>query len=177
MKNFLIKGLIFSGITIFQIGLVYIILKFVILQPPIESSAMELETSVGKTIEKKDTTSTLPVDSILNVEEKINLTELRAYNVLDLPNIIVNPFGSKGKRYLVLSVVLYLKDTIIDEPNSVEEIAVRDAMISVLSRRDCDWLSNIDNRVVLREQLALMLKELLNESETPKIYITKFVIQ
>ena len=60
---------------------------------------------------------------------------------------------------------------------SAEEIAVKDAIITLLARKSLYWIINIDNRPILREELKKTVQGVLKEPKPPKIFITKFVLQ
>jgi flagellar basal body-associated protein FliL len=181
MKKYLVKAAIFLGITILQLALVYMVLRFFVFSSPAESSAMEpaKENAVSQDSTVMDSTQS-PIDALLRQEDeenRIDLKKLDKHTLLQLDNLVINPSDTRGKKFLVISLAIYLNNTVIDEPGTPEEIAVKDAIISLLGRKSLYWIINIDNRPILREELKRTVQAVLREQKPPKIFITKFVLQ
>src|SRR3990172_55685 len=181
MKKYLVKAAIFLGISVLQLALVYVVLRFFVFSSPVESSA--LEETKGKPVSQDSITTTgtqSPIDQLLrqeDEEDRIDLKQLDKKSMLQMDNLVINPSDTKGKKFLVISLTIYLNTTIISEPGSAEEIAVKDAIITLLARKSLYWIINIDNRPILREELKKTVQGVLKEPKPPKIFITKFVLQ
>jgi flagellar basal body-associated protein FliL len=181
MKRYLVKAAIFLGITVLQLALVYVVLRLFVFSSPVESSTKEetKDTPVSQDSIVTESTQS-PIDQLLrqeDEEEKIDLKKLDKKMLLQMDNLVINPSDTRGKKFLVISLAIYLNSTIITEPGTPEEIAVKDAIISLLARKSLYWIINIDNRPILREELRTTVQEVLKETKPPKIFITKFVLQ
>ena len=181
MKEYLVKGLVIFGITLFQIALVFIVFKFLLLpsltanalteQPAKESVAEEVTEDIDSLELSIDEESLKEVDNLPNPED------LKQGTLLQLDNIVINPSDARGRRYVVVSLTIFLHNIKIEGPNSIEEIAIRDAITMLLSKKTSLWLSDVDNREILRDEIRKVVKSILDGAENPRIFITKYVME
>lgn len=92
-------------------------------------------------------------------------------------DLILNPAGTDGSRFLVLSLALELR-----EGGSVDDIEardpeVRDVILTLLSAKTVQELADVTLRPALREELRERLNGLLGGDQIVRLYLPRFVIQ
>lgn len=95
----------------------------------------------------------------------------------NLPNVIVNPAGTGGSRFLVVD--LSLKMNTSDAALEVEEreMEVRDVLIQLFGQQTVEQLADISAREGLKEEVALALNGLLVRGRVLSLFMPRFVIQ
>lgn len=97
-----------------------------------------------------------------------------------IDNVIVNPAGSLGQRFLMCSVAVELHDEKLVDMLRQREIEVRDVVISTLESNTLAQLTQPGARDSLRASLAHALHPLLGEEgadEHLRVFLPQFVIQ
>lgn len=94
-----------------------------------------------------------------------------------LDNLIVNPAGTQGTRFLVVSVALE-----VDRPETVTALVsrdaeVRDAVLKVLGGKTVADLSDVEKREVLKDEIGAAVTALMKGGEIRRLYLPQFVIQ
>ena len=107
-----------------------------------------------------------------NAEKK----ELGEIYLID--NIIVNPAGTNGTRYLSTSIGLDVEKS----EKAAEHIksltpAIRDILIAILSSKTLDELSSSEGKEVMRKQILDRIKQALAPEIVTKIYFVDYVLQ
>ncbi len=94
-----------------------------------------------------------------------------------IEDIIVNPAGTGGRRFLSTSIGFELStpeaSTLFEERDAV----VRDALITILSSQSIPELSDFKQRERLRKLIQLRVQKLLGTEEVAAVYFTEFVLQ
>jgi len=95
----------------------------------------------------------------------------------NLPNVLVNPAGTGGRRFLVVD--LSLKMTSSDAALEVEEreMEVRDVLIQLFGQKTVEELAAISAREPLKDEVAVALNELLVRGQVLSLFMPRFVIQ
>ena len=114
------------------------------------------------------------VSTFLGEEEVVDDTEAGVFSIDDL---VINPSDSKVKSFFVVTMVF-----MIDNKKGLPEIekrefAIKDRIISLVSRKTVPWLMEVDNREILRHEIKLIANRELTECQVIKVYFTKYVIQ
>lgn len=100
--------------------------------------------------------------------------------VYRIDNVIVNPAGSMGQRFLMCSVAVELEDDHLVEVLRTRDIEVRDVIISTLESNSLVQLTQPGARDSLRHRLAGVLHPLLGEEGEHshiRVFLPQFVIQ
>ncbi len=97
--------------------------------------------------------------------------------VLELTNIIVNPAGSQGSRFLMTTVALSIVGEEAYQILESHEIEVRDRVTSILESRTMAQLTAPGARDSLKVQIAAMAATLVGPSVPVQVYLPQFVIQ
>jgi flagellar FliL protein len=93
-----------------------------------------------------------------------------------LDNVIVNPSGSQGTRYVVASVVFDVGDEELAASMKASEIALRDAIGSTIERYTVAELTRAGGRDSLRVRLAEAAEPFLHGGHAT-VYLPQFLIQ
>lgn len=96
--------------------------------------------------------------------------------VFRLDNIIVNPAGSQGARFLMASVAVEVPDSKMEEKLRGKEVQVRDAVISILESHSLQQLTLPGARDSLRARITETIVPMAG-SRKIKVYLPQFVIQ
>ena len=98
-----------------------------------------------------------------------------ALHVVD--NLVVNPAGSGGGRFLLTSIALEAHSP--DEVAGLEarDVELRDALLLVLAARTVDELSDISNRAAIASDLMTAVERVVGAHVVNRLFIPQFVIQ
>ncbi len=92
-------------------------------------------------------------------------------------NLVVNPAGSGGSRFLLTSIALETVSPAAAEGLKVRDLEIRDAFLMVLGAKTVDQLSDISRRPALARELLASVQELVGAGIVIRILIPQFVIQ
>ncbi len=97
--------------------------------------------------------------------------------VYRLDNLIVNPAGSQGTRFLMASVAVEVPDARIESRLRDRDFQVRDAVIATLERQSLEILASPGGRDSVKARLAETLQPMVGRGVPLHIYLPQFVIQ
>lgn len=97
--------------------------------------------------------------------------------IFSLEDIIVNPAGSNGERYVVLNLAMEMGQEKDGEEFKKREPIIRDIVIQILSSVPIDSLDGAENKVKLKEKISAELARVLPPSTLKRVYFTNFIIQ
>lgn len=100
--------------------------------------------------------------------------------VYKLDNLIVNPAGSLGQRFLMCSVAIESDDPKALDVLRENEIELRDKVVSSLASRTLDELTAPGARDTIRTRLLGVIRPVLGEDGQDaeiKVYLPQYVIQ
>ena len=101
--------------------------------------------------------------------------EYGEFTVID--GLVINPAGTDGARYLMVSVGLEAADPAVLEEVAGKDIVLRDAAIGLLSGKTIPVLADISQREGLKEELRALVNRTLREGEIDRLYFTQFMLQ
>ncbi|HPG37970.1 MAG TPA: flagellar basal body-associated FliL family protein [bacterium] len=140
--------------------------------------------------DKNDTTTTqsdqdssaldesVMVDGLTDyLEEQIPEKELEGAYTFSIEEIIVNPAETRGTRYLVMSLSVIAKGKNLETRLEAKRPAINDAINTLISRKTVLWLSDIDNRPFLREEIKILLETIIGDTKVLRLYFTKYIFQ
>lgn len=94
-----------------------------------------------------------------------------------IENLVLNPAGTEGTRFLMVTVVAQLDNkAAVDELNN-ETVAARDDLAELLASKTVEELSQVDERGKLKEELRKHLQSLVTDGQVLRVYLPTFVIQ
>jgi flagellar FliL protein len=97
--------------------------------------------------------------------------------ITPIEDIVVNPAGSAGTRYLCTTVALESTKPTVAEEVTEREPQIRDTLIEILSRRSVEELSALSTREELRAEIKTAVNEMLVSGEVVGVYLSNFVLQ
>lgn len=100
-----------------------------------------------------------------------------AGTVWSLDNLIVNPAGTQGMRFLVVSMAVHVRDEATVEALRAREPEVRDALLDMLAVRTVDQLADPTTRSDLREEILSVLESLAGPGSVQRVFLPQFVLQ
>ena len=96
---------------------------------------------------------------------------------MQIEGLVVNPAGTGGVRYLMVSVGLEAADPAVLEEVTTKDVVVRDAVIGLLSAKTVETLADIGNRDDMKEEIRLTINGILGKGEIDRLYFTQFMLQ
>lgn len=101
-----------------------------------------------------------------------------ASNLHLIDNLVLNPAGSGGARFLMLAAAIELKEAAQVEELKARDAEVRDVVLRVMGAKTVDQLSAMANREALKQELGDSLGALFKKPRAiRRIYFPQFVIQ
>lgn len=97
--------------------------------------------------------------------------------IYQIDNLVMNPAGSGGSHFLLMSVALQLKDASSLETIKGRDAELRDAILRLFSRKTSDQISDIAARDQFGVELMGVLDKMFGAGTVAKIYFPQFVIQ
>lgn len=97
--------------------------------------------------------------------------------VYAIKDIVVNPAGTGGTRFLSVSFGFELGSSYVASEFEDRELMVRDALITILSSKTVAQLTDAKQKEIVRYQIKKRLEKLLDTDEIDGVYFTDFVLQ
>ena len=97
--------------------------------------------------------------------------------IYQVDNLVMNPAGSGGSHFLLMSVALQLKDASSLEVIKGRDAELRDAILRLFSRKTSDQIADISARDQFAAELMAVLDRMFGAGTVAKIYFPQFVIQ
>jgi flagellar FliL protein len=94
-----------------------------------------------------------------------------------IDNLVLNPAGSGGTRYLMLTATFEVKDAAADEMLKERDAEVRDVLLSRLSRKTVEELTDMGGRDALKAEMLGMLAPMFPAGTVKQVFFPQFVIQ
>ncbi len=94
-----------------------------------------------------------------------------------LDNLVLNPAGSGGGRYLLTSVSLRYADASLKDKLTARESEIRDVILNVLGTKAVEQLTDIAGRDGLKAEIRAKVDSLLGGKLITGVFFPQFVIQ
>ncbi len=134
----------------------------------IESKVVELKAELGQvppeTTREKPKAKEKPGEGVVG-------------SMFEIKDIVVNPAGTNGTRYLCTTVALEISNPLVEEEATAREAQVRDLLIEILGRRTVQELSSLEMRDYIRDEIQTSVNDLLTSGEIEGVYFSNFVLQ
>lgn len=95
----------------------------------------------------------------------------------ELKNVVVNPAGTNGGRYLMVSLGLEADSQAPLEEVEEKEVVIRDVAIKYLSSKRPSELADPEEREVIKVRLQEKINEMLSKGQVNQLYFTQYVLQ
>lgn len=110
-------------------------------------------------------------------EPKAQKENLDVGQFFEINDLVVNPAESGGRRYLVLEVALETTNQKLLEEVKSKEIWVRDAIITLLTKKTAEELIELTVRTKLKKEILDVLNARMAEGEFDRLYFKKYLLQ
>ncbi len=97
--------------------------------------------------------------------------------VFVIKDLIINPAGTNGQRYLLTTIGFNLSSEEARKEMEKKEMAVRDALNSILTSKTMEDLIDVSKRELLRQEIFQRGKELVKSGKLTSVYFSKYIIQ
>jgi len=94
-----------------------------------------------------------------------------------IKDIVINPAGTGGSRFLSVSFGFELESPEAEAAFEAREPAIRDALITILSSKTVAQLTDPKQKEILRYQIKRRVSKLMETDELAGVYYTDFVLQ
>ena len=95
----------------------------------------------------------------------------------EIKDMVVNPAGSRGQRFLVLELGFEATDAKAVEEAKSKEIRIRDALISLLTKKTPEEMLDVAMRAKFKKEILDAVNLKLREGKFHSIYFNKFIMQ
>jgi flagellar FliL protein len=103
--------------------------------------------------------------------------EAAAPKLVTLENIIVNPAGSQGSRFLMTSVALATEDEKLEASLRDRQVELRDRITTVLEVMTMQQLTAPGARDTVKVRIQSMVVSMIGGKPKLKVFVPQFVIQ
>jgi flagellar protein FliL len=98
--------------------------------------------------------------------------------IVTIDNLVLNPAGSGGLRFLMLSAAFELNHEKAAEAMRSRDAEVRDALLKVLGSRTVEQLVDLNGRQSIKDELTTVVDSVLHDpNAVRRLYFPQFVIQ
>jgi flagellar FliL protein len=94
-----------------------------------------------------------------------------------LENLVLNPAGSNGSRFLMVNATFELKDDAAKEAAKDKEAEARDIILALLGKKTVDQLTDISQREQIKKEVLAAVAPLFPKGVVTKVFFPQFVIQ
>ncbi len=98
-------------------------------------------------------------------------------HIFEVGDVIVNPAGTGGTRFLSASIGFEVEDETTMELFKARQPQIRDALITILGSKNIEQLTDMKQKEIARLQIKKRVSKLLDTEELTAVYFTDFVIQ
>ena len=97
--------------------------------------------------------------------------------IYSIKNIVINPAGTGGSRFLSASISFELESGEAQRQFEDREPIIRDALITILSSKTVAQLTDPKQKEITRYQIKKRVSQLMETEEVAGVYYTDFVLQ
>jgi len=94
-----------------------------------------------------------------------------------LENLVLNPAGSGGARFLLLTVAMEVGSAKAAEDFKNRDAELRDIILTSLGTKTVDELTDISRREVFKKELQTAVTERFGKKAVKSLYFPQFVVQ
>lgn len=94
-----------------------------------------------------------------------------------LENLVLNPAGSGGARYLLLSVAIEVGNAKAGEDFKTRDAELRDIILTALGTKTVEDLTDITHREAFKTELQTAINARFGKKAVKSLYFPQFVVQ
>jgi len=98
-------------------------------------------------------------------------------NIYMLENIVINPVGTNGGRYVALAVGFGVRNPETLSVLETRDIQIRDAINSLLSNKSLREFVDVSRRDSLKQEIMTTVNGKIEPKQVESVYFTEYVIQ
>jgi flagellar FliL protein len=106
---------------------------------------------------------------------KVEIVKAAVTHALD--NLVLNPAGSGGTRFLMVSAAFELRDANTEQLMKDHEAEVRDRILELLGKKTVDELTDPSLRDGIKKQVLEAVIPIFPQGTVLKVFFPQFVIQ
>lgn len=95
----------------------------------------------------------------------------------EIKELVVNPADTDGTRYLVFSIGLEVRNSKDIDALEQREVVIKDAILTMLARRNVQELASIDDRNEIKQEMGIMINQILGKRAVRNLFFTQYVMQ
>jgi len=103
--------------------------------------------------------------------------EVKSAVVHALDNLVLNPAGSGGTRFLMVSAAFELKDAGAEQIMKDHEAEVRDRILALLGKKTVEELTDPAQREPIKKEVLAAVLPVFPKNTVLKVFFPQFVIQ
>ena len=130
---------------------------------------------VGPVLAKNKAAAPAKVEA--KAEEKGEGGEKSGAAVWPLENLVLNPAGSNGARFLMVNATFEVKDEAAKEAAKEKEAEARDIVLALLGKKTMEQLTDISQRDQIKKEVLAAVAPLFPKGVVTKVFFPQFVIQ
>jgi flagellar FliL protein len=104
-------------------------------------------------------------------------TEDPGQRIFVVKDLIVNPAGTNGTRFLLTTIGFEVSSTQAKQELELKEVQLRDVLNTILTSKGMDDLVDVQKREELRRQISKEVGDLVRQGSLANVYFSKFIIQ
>ena len=92
-------------------------------------------------------------------------------------NLVLNPAGSGGSRFLLLSVAIEAGSSEMEAGMTARDAELRDIILTSLGTKTVDQLTDIANREGIKNEVLAAITTRFGKTSVKRLYFPQFVVQ
>jgi flagellar FliL protein len=94
-----------------------------------------------------------------------------------IENLVLNPAGSNGTRFLMVNATFEMKDEAAKEAAKDKEAEARDIILALLGKKSIDQLADMNQRDAIKKEVLAAVAPIFPKGTVTKVFFPQFVIQ
>jgi flagellar protein FliL len=97
--------------------------------------------------------------------------------VYAIENLVVNPAGTQGSRFLIVSLTIVPDDGASRTQLVARDAEIRDTLLHVLGSKTVQQLSDLTQREQMKEEMRAAAETVIQPGKIRRIFLPQFVLQ
>jgi flagellar FliL protein len=169
------KIIMFGGVGVAAIVLGIVISFFVIKPMMADRGSSDARGDETAQVNKSDARKTAADKH--HKAKKTKSGEPKESHVYLMKDIVINPAGTGGTRFLSVSFGFELESLEMMRMFEGREPIIRDALITILSSKTVAQLTDFKQKEIIRYQIKKRVSQIMDTEELAGVYYTDFVLQ
>ncbi len=94
-----------------------------------------------------------------------------------LENLVLNPAGSGGSRFLLFTVAIEAGSATVAADMTTRDAELRDIILTAVGKKSIDELTDIANREVIKGEVQTAVSARFGKASVKRMYFPQFVVQ